>query len=299
MPLFSQTGTTKTGSDDELSAPGQLRVTRATRDDWRTVERWIEEQGWDPGVSDADQFYAQDPEGFFVGWLGDQIVSAIAVVNYDDSFAYLGHYLVRSDLRGFGYGISTWNAAIGHAGNRTIGLESGDEHLEKYRCAGFVDAYRTQHLAGRVQPSAMPKGVLPATSVDPLEIGAYDSLAFPADRTRFIAHWIAARGHRALVRVVDGQLAGYGVIREATSGYRVGPLVANNRGDAEALFDALTFGLGDVEVSLEAPEPLAEMTSIAEARGLAASYETVRMYNRPVRPTAMHRNYAVASFELG
>ena len=103
------------------SAPAGLAVTNATRDDWRVVEPWIEQQGWDPGISDADQFYAVDPAGFFVGWLGGEIVSAIAVVNYDDSFAYLGHYMVRPDQRGRGCGVATWNAAIGHAGSRTIG----------------------------------------------------------------------------------------------------------------------------------------------------------------------------------
>lgn len=299
MPLFSQTGIAKTGSDDQLSVSDQLKVTQATRDDWRTVERWIEEQGWDPGVSDADQFYAQDPEGFFVGWLGEQIVSAIAVVNYDDSFAYLGHYLVRTDLRGRGYGMATWNAAIGHAGNRTIGLESGDEHLDRYRRAGFADAYRTRHFAGRAIPHSMPDGVLSAASFDPLKIGAYDALAFPADRTRFITQWVAARGHSAYVRVVDGQITGYGVIREAVSGYRVGPLVADHRSDAEAIFDALTCGVGNAEVSLEAPEPAEEMAGLAVTRGLAATYETVRMYTRTTRPVSMHRNYAIASFELG
>lgn len=300
MPPFRQfSGTTETGSDDQLGTSSRLLVSRATREDWRTVEQWIEHQGWDPGISDADQFYAQDPDGFFVGRLDDQIVSSIAIVNYDDSFAYLGHYLVRSDLRGRGFGMATWRAALGHAGSRTIGLESGEEHLQKYRRAGFTDAYRTRHFAGHVRPSRMADGVVPAAQYDPAAIGAYDALAFPADRTQFVAGWIGAPGHRAFVRVLDGQLTGYGVIRAALSGYRIGPLVANGRADAEALLDSLTVGVGDAEVSFEAPEPYDEMRDLAEARGLVAGYETVRMYTRPIPSVSASRNYAIASFELG
>jgi GNAT superfamily N-acetyltransferase len=281
------------------SAPAGLAVTNATRDDWHTVEPWIEQQGWDPGVSDADQFYAVDPAGFFVGRLGSEIVSAIAVVNYDDSFAYLGHYMVRPDHRGRGYGVATWNAAIGHAGSRTIGLESGEEHLAKYRRSGFADAYRTRHYAGRVKPTSMPAGVSPVVDCDPVALAAYDAQTFPADRSAFVLGWIDAPGHRAYVRLSDGHLTGYGVIRSAVSGYRIGPLVADSVGDAQALFDALTVGVGSAEVSLETPLPNAEAAALAESYGLGAVYETVRMYNGPVRPVAHERNFAIASFELG
>lgn len=276
-----------------------FRVSHATRDDWRTVERWIEDQQWDPGVSDADQFYAVDPSGYFVGRLGDEIVSSIAVVNYDDQYAFLGQYLVRPDHRGRGLGLATWRAAIGHAGTRTIGLESGDEHLAKYRSAGFHDAYRTEHYAGRVKSRGLAVGVLPASQWDPTEIVALDSRVFPADRTSFVLSWLSAPGHAAVVRVLDGQLLGYGVIREAPSGYRVGPLVAERPEDAEAIFDALTANVGDVEVSLEVPVPNASGSVLAQAAGLRPAYQTTRMHTRPIRTTETGLSYAIASFELG
>jgi hypothetical protein len=286
-------------SDYAVAATAAFRVSHATREDWRIVEPWIEQQGWDPGVSDADVFYRQDPAGFFTGRRLGEIITAIAVVNYDDHFSYVGHYLVRPDMRGQGYGIATWRAAMSHAGGRTIGLESGDEHLAKYRREGFVDAYRSRHHAGRAKTRTVPHGVVPASEVDPMRVAAYDAHVFPANRTHFITGWLTAPGHSAYVRAEGGDVLGYGVIRKAVSGYRIGPLAADDCDTADAIFGALVSEVDDAEVSLEAPEPNSAASELAEAWGLTATYETVRMYTGLVRPIAQERSYAIASFELG
>jgi hypothetical protein len=145
----------------------------------------------------------------------------------------------------------------------------------------------------------VPPGIAPASEVDPVQVAAYDARVFPANRTHFIAGWLTARGHRAYVRTEGGNVLGYGVIREAISGYRIGPLVANDRSTADAIFSALVSEVGVAEVSLEAPEPNSAASELAESWGLAAAYETVRMYTGPVRDVAQELSYAIASFELG
>jgi Acetyltransferase (GNAT) family len=80
-------------------------------------------EGWNPGFADALCFASVDPAGFLVGEHAGAPASTISVVNYDDRFAFLGFYIVRHDLRGRGFGLRTWQAAIAHAGARTIGLD--------------------------------------------------------------------------------------------------------------------------------------------------------------------------------
>ena len=65
-------------------------------------------------------------------------------------FAFLGFYIVRPDLRGRGYGLRIWNAAVDHAGGRTIGLDGVVAQQENYKKSGFRLAYANVRYGGRV-----------------------------------------------------------------------------------------------------------------------------------------------------
>ena len=71
---------------------------------------------------DALCFSLVDPDGFLIAELDGAPAATISCVNYSASFAFLGFYIVREDLRGRGHGPRIWNAAIAHAGPRVIGL---------------------------------------------------------------------------------------------------------------------------------------------------------------------------------
>ena len=73
---------------------------------------WAAAEGWNPGLADAACFATVDPEGFLIGELDGAPAATISCVNYDERFAFLGFYIVRPDLRGRGYGLRIWNAAI-------------------------------------------------------------------------------------------------------------------------------------------------------------------------------------------
>ena len=85
---------------------------------------WAAAEGWNPGLADAACFATVDADGFLIGERGGAPAATVSCVNYSPSFAFLGFYIVREDLRGRGYGLRLWNAALAHAGTRVIGLDS-------------------------------------------------------------------------------------------------------------------------------------------------------------------------------
>ncbi|MFE0133520.1 GNAT family N-acetyltransferase [Streptomyces sp. NPDC059037] len=282
------------------SAPGRLVISRATPDDWRTVVEWAADEGWNPGLGDTPSFFAQDPEGFFIGRVDGEAASAISVVNYDDQYAFLGFYLVRPDLRGRGHGLATWNTALAHAGRRTVGLDGVVAQQDNYRRSGFEFAHTTMRYLGPAPTGApTPVNIRPVEAAGLRAITAYDAASHPADRPRFLDPWLTAPGHRALARIVDGRVTGYGVLRPAREALRIGPLFADTRADAEALFDALTAEADGAPVAIDVPETQPEAVALAETRGLKPTFETARMYTGPVRPLAQERVFGVASLELG
>ncbi|MFD3561327.1 GNAT family N-acetyltransferase [Streptomyces sp. NPDC058686] len=287
-------------------APERLDIARATLDDWQVVTGWAADEGWNPGLADSRSFFAQDPDGFFIGRVDGEPVSAISVVDYGDDYAFLGFYLVRPDLRGRGYGIATWKAGLAHADGRTVGLDGVPDQQDNYRKSGFGLEHTTVRYAGvprSPRPAAgepAPGAVVPVAEAGGLKaIALYDSHCYPAERPRFLASWLAGDGHRALARVVEGRVTGYGVIRPARDTFRVGPLFADTPQDARALFDALLAAVGRAAVAVDVPESNPAAVALAEGYGLTPGFATARMYTGPVRRFAQERIFGITTLELG
>ncbi|OLE22073.1 MAG: hypothetical protein AUG49_20345 [Catenulispora sp. 13_1_20CM_3_70_7] len=251
--------------------------------DWKAVEQWAADEGWNPGAGDALLFQAVDPAGFLIGTLNGRLVSAISVVNYDEHYAHIGYFLVTPSLRGLGIGTATWSAAIGHAGDRAIGLDAVPEQVDRYSRHGFRPAWRTIRFTGPVpaQPPLAGGNITEPTTPDLGLMATLDAACFPA-----------------------GHVDGYGVLRRAWHGWRIGPLYAESPKAAAALFDALcdrAQRLKATGITIDVPETNRAALDLAEAHGLSHAGETIRMY-RPgrtgLRPTGAHA-YGLTSLEVG
>ncbi|MER5205551.1 GNAT family N-acetyltransferase [Streptomyces sp. NPDC002825] len=285
------------------ATPHPLTVSSATPEEWALVRDWAAAEGWNPGLADIPAFFAQDPDGFFLGRVDGEPVSAISVVNYDDSYSFLGFYLVRPELRGLGYGLATWQTALAHAGGRAVGLDGVPDQQDNYRRSGFALAHRTARYVGEVPAPDRPvAGLVAAEDVDRAALAAYDGLCHHADRPRFLDTWLSTPGHRALARVIDGRLTGFGVVRPAEGEARVGPLFADTPADAAALLDGLAAAareFGADRIAVDMPEANPAAARLAQERGLEPTFETARMYTGPVRPVARERVFGVTTLELG
>jgi Acetyltransferase (GNAT) domain len=278
----------------------QLTIRVMDRGEIAIAGDWAATEGWNPGLDDAACFATVDPDGFYIGELDGAAASTISVVNYDDSFAFLGFYIVRPDLRGRGYGLRTWQVGIAHAGSRVVGLDGVVTQQENYRKSGFVLAHRNIRFGGApAVPPVSPRGLVSLADIPFAAIEADDATVFPAPRPSFLRAWFDARGHfgRALIR--DGRLAGWGVIRPCRKGHKIGPLVADDRQGAEAVLVALIASAGGGEVFLDVVEPNRDAVALAQAFGLEPIFETARMYTGAIRPVALSRIFGITTFELG
>lgn len=277
-----------------------LRIRPMRPDEISIAVDWAAAEGWNPGFADDACFATVDPEGFFIGEVEGVPAATISCVNYSDSFAFLGFYIVRADLRGRGYGLGIWNAAIAHAGPRVIGLDGVVAQQQNYRRSGFELAYANVRYGGIVAaPSVPPAGVVALTEIPVAAVEACDATVFPAPRTAFLRAWINAPGHsgRALVR--DGRLAGWGVIRPCRKGHKIGPLVADDRATAELVLSALLASVGGGEIFLDVPGINRDAVALAQDLGLAPVFETARMYTGAIPPLRLDRMFGVTTFELG
>ena len=265
---------------------------------------WAAAEGWNPGLADDACFATVDPQGFLVGEIEGETAATVSCVNYSASFAFLGFYIVRADLRGRGYGLRIWNAAIAHAGPRVIGLDGVVAQQQNYRKSGFELAYANIRYGGTIAAPEAPRAqvnaqVIALSEIPLADVEAYDATLFPAPRPAFLRAWIGAPGHvgRAVMR--DGRLAGWGVIRPSRKGRKIGPLVADDRAAAEVVLSALLAGAGSGEIFLDVPGINHDAVALAQDLGLAPVFETARMYTGAIPPLRLERIFGVTSFELG
>lgn len=260
---------------------------------------WAAAEGWNPGLCDVACFAIPDAKAFFVGEIDGEPVATVSCVNYDDRFAFLGFYIVRSGFRGAGHGLRIWNAAIAHAGNRVIGLDGVVAQQDNYKKSGFRFAYANIRYGGIAAAALPPADVVALDKVPAALVEADDATVFPAPRSAFLRAWIGTPGHigRALLR--DGKLAAWGVIRPCRTGSKIGPLVADDRAAAEAIMQALLASTGHGEIFLDVPAINPQAIRLAETAGLSPTFETARMYTGRIADLRLDRIYGVTSFELG
>ena len=280
-------------------------------------------EGWNPGPSEGPCLYACDPEGFLIGEVEGTAAGCISAVRYGPGFGFVGLFIVAPPFRGRGYGFTLWNAAMTLLGDRCVGLDGVLEKEQSYQRSGFRTAYSDIRFSGGpgrppVQATA-PRPAPPAVG-GAAESGAraarfdirgadqaprqallaYDRACFPAARTTFVECWLGMPGGRALCALEGGEVRGYGMIRPCLSGYKFGPLFADDPDVAEALYLALCSAVPDDEtVYLDVPEPNAAGVALAGAHGLREVFRTVRMYRGPEPDMALDKVFGVTTFELG
>ncbi|MGE5150874.1 MAG: GNAT family N-acetyltransferase, partial [Rhodospirillaceae bacterium] len=127
---------------------------------------------------------------------------------------------------------------------------------------------------------------------------AYDRRFFPEARDSFLAPWITAPERTALVALKDGEIAGFGVIRAAVIGARIGPLYAASPEIAAALIGRLPATMPG-QIAVDIPDLNGPGKRLAAQLGLQPAFETARMYTGADPAIDRAGLFGVASFELG
>ncbi|EEA04234.1 GCN5-related N-acetyltransferase [Burkholderia sp. H160] len=259
---------------------------------------WAAAEGWNPGLHDAQCFWNADPNGFFVGTWHGEPVACISAVAYDERFGFIGLYIVKPAFRARGFGLRTWQHAMRYLGDRTVGLDGVVAQQHNYKKSGFQLAYRNIRFHGVVRGTSAPH-LTNARDVPLAQLVAYDSACFSTARSRFLAGWITQPQSLALAYVQDAQIRGYGVLRRCRTGYKVGPLFADDAQIANDLFDGLVASVAGEVIALDVPEVNAAAVALAERNGMVSTFETARMYTRAPPAIPVERVFGVSSFELG
>lgn len=291
-----------------------LVIRQMTRPEVDELVDWAAREGWNPGLHDAELFWATDPDAFIAADLDKPLIGGGAITSYQDEsgqgeFGFMGFFIVRPEYRGKGLGNAIWHARLERLLARlrpgaSIGMDGVFAMQDYYAKGGFVFSHRNIRFRADIPvrpaiPDAGNDAIVPLAAIDDAQLLAYDRTCFPAPRPTFLSGWIAQPDARALGYLRAGQLSGYGVIRRCGAGCKIGPLFADDEQAAEALYTHLAeFGAGG-PVYLDAPENNPDALALVDRHQMVEVFGCARMYLGPAPELAHARIFGVTTFELG
>lgn len=281
-------------------------MTRAEVDE---LVRWAAQEGWNPGLHDADVFWATDPEAFVASELDGEMIGGGAITSYNGEFGFMGFFIMRPEFRGRGLGNMLWHARRERLLARLrpgapIGMDGVFNMQDYYAKGGFVFSHRNMRFQAEIpeRPEPSPEDdedVVPLNEVPFDQVLEYDRTCFPAPRPAFLQQWLALPDSLALGCRRDGRLAGFGVVRRCRIGCKIGPLFVDDAAVAEALFARLSPFAAGGPLFLDAPENNPAAIEFVRRHKMVEVFGCARMYLGSPPDLAHDRIFGVTTFELG
>jgi len=288
---------------------GELTIRNMIRDEVDRLVEWAAHEGWNPGLHDADLFWATDPDAFIAAELEGELIGGGAITSYEGQYGFMGFFIVRPEYRGRGLGDRLWHARRDRLFQRlrpgaAIGLDGVFEMQDYYAEGGFVFSHR--NLRYRADNPGQWAGAVPLNeNIVPLaelpfrKLVEYDRDCFGVSREGFLSRWTEQPDACSLGYLHGDELKGFGVVRRCGEGCKLGPLFAHNFDVAGALYEQLSaFGAGG-PVFLDAPENNPQAMALVQQHRMSEVFGCARMYIGRPPDVAHERIYGVTSFELG
>ncbi len=278
----------------------QITITQMTQQEVDIIVDWARQEGWNPGIHDAECFYHTDPTGFYAAKINDEIVGTVSAVKYAGGYVFAGFYIVRPDMRGKGIGSTLYRFLEDTCKGFNVGIDGVLQMQATYERPGFMFAHKNCRYVV-IAKGNLSNQCVPIRKKALKEVTAFDAKYFSTPRPEFLRCWLFQKdAHSFMIQnKVNEEICGYGVIRKCYQGHKIGPLFADTQDMATAILESLMSTIPGEEAFLDVPEPNKSAVALAQRYGMQQVFATVRMYTKQLRALPLENIYGLTSFELG
>jgi GNAT superfamily N-acetyltransferase len=270
----------------------------------KTLVQWAQEEGWNPGPHDADVFWATDPEGYYGYYQDDTLIAGGAIISYNKAYGFMGLFIVHPEYRNRGTGRELWYQRRDLLISRLkkgapIGMDGVVAMQPFYEQGGFTIAFRDVRYEKTGIPCSVDARVVPIRPATLPAVMDYDEKCFGFPRPQFMKPWLTLPENKNFSFLEHNRLRGFSIVRKANTGYKIGPLFADNQQIAEELYKAALNAVPGEPVFLDIPlinQDAADLMNRFQANPV---FECARMYYG--KPPAHNTNhiFGITTFELG
>ncbi len=282
----------------------KLLLRNMQREELDVLVEWAAGEGWNPGLHDADIFWATDSRGFIAAELDGELVGGGSIVSYNRQYGFMGFFIIHPRHRGRGLGNRLWHGRLNRLITRldqpaVIGMDGVFDMQPYYAKGGFRFFGRDLRYQGEGQAFSVMDNVVALSELPFDVVDAYDQAHFPAQRSEFLELWINYPGSHARAVIREGELAGFAVLRPCRSGFKIGPLFAADFDAAKCLYQALSTQVPGEPVFLDIPEDNTAALSLVTEQGMTEVFGCAKMYYGSAPALPINEIFGVTTFELG
>ena len=271
----------------------------------KTLVNWAAIEGWNPGISDAELFYATDPDGFYGYFLDGKMIGGGSIVSYNGAYGFMGFFIVKPEYRSSGIGRKLWfqrreKLRERLKQNAPIGMDGVVAMQAFYAKGGFKIAFKDERYARTAERFMADKNISEITENDFEAVLELDKKCFGFERENFLNAWLNQPTAKTFKYTLNGRLQGFAMVRKCLNGWKVCPLFAENYTIAEALYQACLSGIPRGE-NLFIDIPMCNREAIKLVRNFNGEYvfECARMYFGTPPKNNWNFVFGITSFELG
>jgi GNAT superfamily N-acetyltransferase len=207
------------------------------------------------------------------------LVATVVLTRYPPGAAVISMVLVATRLERRGIATRLMTHVLDHAGPGPVYLYATEHGRPLYEKVGFAAVDGMTTYVGRLEPAGAataPPVSRPALAEDLPAILALDAVAFGADRSDLVARLpIFAEQVRVLER--DGRITGYAGAWRNVDTVVIGPVIADDVADAQALIAELAAGVPRDRIRLDVEHRHDELRAWLTDRGVPAVFDTSLM----------------------
>ena len=282
----------------------ELKFQKLSFKELKTLVKWAEEEGWNPGPNDIDVYWATDAEAFYGYFHEGSLIAGGSIVSYNKAFGFMGFFIVKPEYRSLGIGRKLWyqrrDALLSRLDkDASIGMDGVVDMQAFYQKGGFEIAFRDIRYEKVGMQFSLDKNISSISEDDISSILAYDKQCFGFSRPQFIIPWLKLPDNRTFKYLENGKLKGFAIVRKADKGYKICPLFADNKDIAKELYKACLNSVVAEPLYIDIPE--INQGAIELIKEFKADYvfECARMYYGKAPHVELDKVYGITTFELG
>jgi GNAT superfamily N-acetyltransferase len=254
--------------------------------------------GWNQTLTDWHRIINLSPRGCLVAECEGQPVGTATTICYGKELGWIGMMLVHPDFRRRGIArvlLEHCIEILRSAGVKAIKLDATPDGREVYSKIGFQEEYTLTRYQSDGAVGENPACVRTAQPGDLAKMAALDRAATGGSRENLLERLIAD-SLKAVVYCAENEVMGFGILRAGAVANYIGPVVATDSNQAQAIASSLLGG----KIFCDLPDHNESAARWAKDHGFSAQRTLTRMYLRENVPGRASQTYfAIASPDLG